>query len=164
MFEPCFFKLHRKLQCFTHFECVLKPTKHPIHPICEAAPTPSRRRLRMVLEHPLSKRLSLYGMNGGTCRILPKEAQKNACFVRKLSWSRNCNIFGVLKRKGTYRKWRSKVNASHDVSSNTQRRLHFQHAGHLCEVFDWEYCDLLSWNFMSSIWLVVTAMLIRVYC
>lgn len=30
----------------------------------------------MVLEHPLSKRLSLYGMNGGTCRVLPKEAQK----------------------------------------------------------------------------------------
>ena len=103
----------------------------------------------MVLEHPLSKRLSLYGMNGGTCRVLQKEAQTNAWFVRKLSWSQNCNIFGVLKRKGTYRKWRSKVNT-------TQRRLHFQHAGHMCEVFDWEYWDLLLWNFMSTIWLVVT--------
>jgi len=78
---------------------ILSGSKHPNHPICEAAPTP-----RMVLEHPLSKRLSLYGMNGGTCRVLPKEAQKKAWFVRKLSWSQNCNTFGVLKRKGTYRK------------------------------------------------------------
>ena len=55
---------------------ILSGSKHPNHPICEATPTPTRRRLRMVLEHPLSKRLSLYGMNGGTCRVLPKEAQK----------------------------------------------------------------------------------------
>jgi len=33
------------------------------------------QRVPMVLEHPLSKRLSLYGMNGGTCRVLPKEVK-----------------------------------------------------------------------------------------
>ena len=31
---------------------------------------------RMVLQHPLNQRLALYGMNGGTCKVLPREARQ----------------------------------------------------------------------------------------
>jgi len=50
----------------------------------------------MVLEHPLQKRLSLYGMNGGTCRVLPREAwltssdlsnQRKADAVAEIFWT-----------------------------------------------------------------------------
>ena len=35
------------------------------------------QRVPMVLEHPLNHELALYGMNGGTCRVLSKEATFN---------------------------------------------------------------------------------------
>lgn len=66
-------------------ECLCSQTHHDAK-INKTSPdfptlTPEQRkqspaqRVPMVLEHPLNKRLSLYGMNGGTCRVLSREAK-----------------------------------------------------------------------------------------
>eukprot|EP00435_Cladocopium_sp_Y103_P045238 s1027_g12.t4 len=69
----------KKLECLcsqTHHDAKINKTS-PDFPTL----TPEQRRqspaqrVPMVLEHPLNKRLSLYGMNGGTCRVLSAEAK-----------------------------------------------------------------------------------------
>ena len=51
----------------------------------------------MVLRHPLTERMALYGMNGGTCRILPKGVpltfrftQKQGCFTSHIQ---HCGVY-----------------------------------------------------------------------
>ncbi len=124
-FVPCF-SFTVKSTTPTPFEWTTvrfesSPTKHPNHSMWEALYPEGAKRIlegakrminwwtgnplhstppRMVLEHPLSKRLSLYGMNGGTCRVLPKEAVP-CMAVKKLSWSQSCNLVSLKEKEPT---------------------------------------------------------------
>ncbi|CAK9068660.1 Alpha-ketoglutarate-dependent taurine dioxygenase (2-aminoethanesulfonate dioxygenase) (Sulfate starvation-induced protein 3) (SSI3) [Durusdinium trenchii] len=49
----------------------------PVLTPAQRAASPAQR-VAMVLQHPLNQRLALYGMNGGTCKVLPREAKITA--------------------------------------------------------------------------------------